>query len=207
MYRIIVSAKQTNMFDKMDLDDAYDLLVGPPMTLQLERLLTEASDSKKVTIRTFVSRREDIPHNLAEKLSKDPSVLVREELAEHSHYIDILDSLLSDHSRVVQKSAEKRKNKLLGVESVPKQKLSPWKYVVYAYDLEYEEEIEPIKSFSSLKFDDAVKYATNFAKKNAADNIGSRIIAIPKNENDPSVSAQMYNAGIRPYEIVWASYE
>ena len=84
----------------------------------------------------------------------------------------------------------------------------PWRYVVYSYDIDADEEIESVKGFSGAKLDDAIKYAKKYASEHADEGEGAHVVIIPNDEDDEDAVERMFEeTGLEPFEVAWASYK
>jgi len=83
-----------------------------------------------------------------------------------------------------------------------------FRYVVYDYDLETEEELDSLKEFSSGQKEAAIKYAEKYAKEHADEGLGAHVVIIPDDDDDEEVLEYFEYSlgGVEPYETIWTSY-
>ena len=62
-----------------------------------------------------------------------------------------------------------------------------FRYVIYNYDLEYNEELDALKSFPGTRKEAAIKFAEKYAKEHANEGLGAHVVIIPDDEDDEEV--------------------
>ena len=85
---------------------------------------------------------------------------------------------------------------------------SRFRYVIYNYDLEYNEELDALKSFPGTRKEAAIKFAEKYAKEHANEGLGAHVVIIPDDEDDEEVLEYFEYSlgGVEPYETIWTSY-